>query len=569
MTIVYREQAKQLLRDAARDTRADNETRQALGRAIMDRALKLGEGMDTKGYPLFWTLDCREVLLDSRCLKQTADLLWEQLRRYRPDAVGGVTMSADPLTYALLCRAAEEGYPLKGFVIRKEQKSYGLGKLVEGPDLPTGARVVLLDDTLNSGTTIQKAVETLQGLNVTVEVVAVATVLNYERVGSRWLVEQGIPFEYLFTLRELGLRINSDRIVLGEVSAPDLLWAWEGLNKGRYGAPKSGPCFSPDGIFVGSDRGFLLSLTFDGKERWRYPVRDAQRGVHSTPAYNCGRVYFGAYDGYLYCLDAKSGELVWEVRPGEWIGSSPALDREQDRVFVGIEYGKKGGRLVAVEGSSGATVWEAELGGYVHSSPFFSSELNLVIVGCNDGYLYAADATSGEIKWSYLTGGEIKGNPVVDEVGRVYFGSFDGYLYCLAATGGELIWQRRISNYLYMTPLVWNDYVIAGGFTGLLTALDRITGKVRWSTNLGGRILGGIVQVGEDVVCLGCGNWHLFYVDAASGEVLRRYKTGRPLRTTPGVYGEQVVVPACDTMVYAFSTSCAGIDSVAATDQVC
>jgi outer membrane protein assembly factor BamB/orotate phosphoribosyltransferase len=566
MTTIYGEQAEYLLRNAATETCTYNETRQALRRAIMDRALKLGEGVDKKGNLLFWTLDCREVLLDSSYLKQAADLLWEQLRRYRPDAVGGVTMSADPLTYALLCRAAEEDYPLQGFVIRKEQKAYGLGKLIEGPTLPPGARVVLLDDTLNSGNTIRKAMETLQGLGVPVEVVAVATLLNYERGGSHWLAEQGIPFEYLFTLREIGLRAHSDSIVLGEMRAPDLLWAWKGLNKGRYGAPKSGPCFSPDGIFVGSDRGFLLSLTFDGKERWRYPVRDTQRGVHSTPAYSRGKVYFGAYDGYLYCLDAKSGELVWEVRPGEWIGSSPAVDRAQDRVFVGVEYGKAGGRLVAVEGSSGAIVWEVELGGYLHSSPFFCSELDLVIVGCNDGYLYAANASSGEIKWSYLTGGEIKGNPVVDDEGRVYFGSFDGYLYCLAGVSGELIWRKRISNSLYVTPLIWNDYVIAGGFTGLLTALDRVTGKVRWSTNLGGRILGGIVQVGADVVCLGCGNWHLFYVDAASGEVLCRYKTGRPLRTTPGVYGEQVIIPACDTMVYAFSTSCAGTHTT--TDHI-
>lgn len=523
----------------------------AVKRALREHALKLSAGVDKAGNLLHYILDCREVLLDGQILRKVGRLLWSKLEKYRPDAVGGVTMSADPLTYALLGRADEDGYPLTGFVIRKEPKGYGLRKLIEGPTLRTGMRVVVVDDTLNSGTTIKQAVQALKETGV--ELVAVATLLDYEHNGSAGLKEQGIAHEYIFTLRDIGLRADAEGAVLDDMDEPELRWTWSVLNTGQYSAPKSGPCFSEDAIFVGSDQGFLLSVTLDGHERWRYETRDTERGIHSTPAHSRGRVYFGAYDGYLYCVDARSGKLRWERQPGDWIGSSPVIDTTRDRVIVGVEYGANRGRLMAFDAESGANAWSAELGAYVHSSPVLYEAENLAIVGCNDGYLYAVDAERGRIEWALRTDGDIKGNAAVDAQGRVFFGSFDGYLYCLNAATGHLNWKRRLSDHLYITPYLYGDYVVAGGYTGFLTALSRDTGALQWSTNLGGRIIGGIGSAGEKAVCVGGGNGHLFYVSTETGEVLRRYKTGKPLRTTPGIKDGQVIVPACDGNLYSFA----------------
>ena len=106
-------------------------------------------------------------------------------------------------------------------------------------------------------------------------------------------------------------------------------------------------------------------------------------------------------------------------------------------------------------------------------------ELNLTLyVGCDDGYLYALDATTGVLKWKYATGGAIRSSPTLYN-GTVYFGSGDGYFYAIDSANGSLHWKYQTPGACNSSPTVANA-VVYFNTPGYLLALDAITGQVKW-----------------------------------------------------------------------------------------
>src|SRR5690242_9848984 len=120
----------------------------------------------------------------------------------RVDAVGGLTMGADPIAAAVLHQGVARGLAYDAFVVRKEPKDHGRGRQVEGPDL-AGKRVVVLEDTSTTGGSPLKAIEALK--KVGAEIAAVAVVVD-RATGAREVIE-GAGYRYLaaIDLSDLGL----------------------------------------------------------------------------------------------------------------------------------------------------------------------------------------------------------------------------------------------------------------------------------------------------------------------------------------------------------------------------
>lgn len=119
------------------------------------------------------------------------------------DAVGGLTMGADPVATAILHAAASRGLDVDAFVVRKEAKSHGMRRLVEGPDV-AGRRVVVLEDTSTTGGSPLQAVEALREAGA--EVAAVAVVVD-RSTGAKERIEAEAQVPYLYALgpADLGL----------------------------------------------------------------------------------------------------------------------------------------------------------------------------------------------------------------------------------------------------------------------------------------------------------------------------------------------------------------------------
>ncbi|NLI19885.1 MAG: orotate phosphoribosyltransferase [Actinomycetales bacterium] len=118
------------------------------------------------------------------------------------DAVGGLTLGADPVAAAIMHAAASRGLAIDAFVVRKEAKSHGLQRRIEGPDV-AGRRVVAVEDTSTTGGSVLQAVAALREAGA--DVVACAVVVDRD-TGAREAVEAaGLPYLFALSLADLGL----------------------------------------------------------------------------------------------------------------------------------------------------------------------------------------------------------------------------------------------------------------------------------------------------------------------------------------------------------------------------
>jgi orotate phosphoribosyltransferase len=109
---------------------------------------------------------------------------------WHPDAVGGLTLGADPVSYAIAYASALAGRPLRAFTVRKEAKQHGTGRLIEGP-YREGDRVVVIEDVITTGGSALRAVEALRAAGGTV--VGVLAVVDREEGGREAIEAAGLP----------------------------------------------------------------------------------------------------------------------------------------------------------------------------------------------------------------------------------------------------------------------------------------------------------------------------------------------------------------------------------------
>jgi orotate phosphoribosyltransferase len=145
-------------------------------------------------------VDMRRVTLDGQAAPLVGQVLLDLTADLDYDAVGGLTLGADPVATAMLHAAAARGRRLDAFVVRKAGKAHGLQRRIEGPDV-AGRRVLALEDTSTTGGSVLTAVEALREAGA--EVVAVAVVV--ERGAAPAIERAGLPYYAAFTMSDLGL----------------------------------------------------------------------------------------------------------------------------------------------------------------------------------------------------------------------------------------------------------------------------------------------------------------------------------------------------------------------------
>ena len=117
-----------------------------------------------------------------------------------PDSVGGLTLGADPVSYAIAYASAQSAKPIRAFTVRKEPKAYGTGKLIEGP-FAAGDTVVIIEDVITTGGSAQRAIAAVQ--NAGGVVVGVLAVVDREEGGRDALSSTGVPIITLATVTEI------------------------------------------------------------------------------------------------------------------------------------------------------------------------------------------------------------------------------------------------------------------------------------------------------------------------------------------------------------------------------
>ena len=174
--------------------------RDELLRVIRDKAVLHGDFVLSSGQRATWYIDLRRVLLSGQSAPLAGRVMLAVTADLDYDAVGGLTLGADPLAAAMMHAAAAQGRVLDAFVVRKEGKAHGLQRRIEGPEV-SGRRVLAVEDTSTTGNSVLSAVDALQEAGAVVAGVAVIV----ERGARGRVTERGLPFRAAYDMGDLGL----------------------------------------------------------------------------------------------------------------------------------------------------------------------------------------------------------------------------------------------------------------------------------------------------------------------------------------------------------------------------
>ncbi len=177
--------------------------RQALIDLVRSRALKFGDFTLASGRKATYYLDGKQVTLDAAGARLIGEGLLDLMAsRGLPDAVGGMSIGADPIAAAIVTIAGVRGLELRGFMVRKEPKGHGTKQYVEGPVSP-GQQVVIVEDVVTTGGSSLQAIERVEAFGL--KVVGVLAVIDRMEGGAGAFAAKGYPFESLLTIRDFGI----------------------------------------------------------------------------------------------------------------------------------------------------------------------------------------------------------------------------------------------------------------------------------------------------------------------------------------------------------------------------
>ncbi len=176
-------------------------SRQELLRVLADKSFRLGNFKLSSGASSDYYIDCRTTTLDARGSRLTGAVFAEEIkqRQWKPQAIGGLTMGADPIVVAMAVVSGS----WSGFLVRKAEKQHGTGQRIEG-FREKGARVVIVDDVCTTGASTVQAIEAAREFGF--EIVGVMCLVEREEAKGRPSVEKAAgpaPFISIFTASDV------------------------------------------------------------------------------------------------------------------------------------------------------------------------------------------------------------------------------------------------------------------------------------------------------------------------------------------------------------------------------
>ena len=195
------------------------------------------------------------------------------------------------------------------------------------------------------------------------------------------------------------------------------------------------PYFTDELVYIAGYNGRVYAFNKENlATRWVYPREGYLEPIVGGVVVADGRVFFGGSDGYVYALDAETGDFLWDAPTGDG-------DLKRDKIW---------------------------------STPAVAD--GTLYIGSTNKVVYAFNTADGTRKWVFPTEGAVTGTPLVVD-GTVYIGSHDRYLYALNAADGTLKWEFMGKNWFWAKPLIYEGKIYAGCLDGKVYVLDAATGN--------------------------------------------------------------------------------------------
>ncbi len=172
---------------------------------LLARSVRRGEFVLASGERSSYYIDCRLTTMSAEGLTLVgrAGLTAIRSAGWDPNAIGGLTLGADPVAYAIAAASFATGRPIDAFTVRKEPKEHGTRRLIEG-NLEPGARAVVVEDVITSGGSALRAIDAVQGAGG--QVAGVLALVDREQGGRERIEARGYHVVAITTAQRLGLR---------------------------------------------------------------------------------------------------------------------------------------------------------------------------------------------------------------------------------------------------------------------------------------------------------------------------------------------------------------------------
>jgi len=175
--------------------------KERLKEILQEKSILRGDFTLASGKKSDYYIDGRLTTLDAEGVNLIGKIFLEEIKKYPSiNVVGGPTMGADPIVGSVLALSQETGYPLPGFLVRKEEKGHGTGKLIEG-NLKAGDVAAMFEDVVTTGGSVIKAINAVRDSGA--EVSKLLVVVDREEGAKARFEEMGIQFFSIFKISDL------------------------------------------------------------------------------------------------------------------------------------------------------------------------------------------------------------------------------------------------------------------------------------------------------------------------------------------------------------------------------
>lgn len=309
---------------------------------------------------------------------------------------------------------------------------------------------------------------------------------------------------------------------------------------------------------------------------WHYGGEDFRRTLSSV-AVAGGRVYAADLDGYLHCLDIRTGQRQWRYDMESGVWASPAV--LGDRVLLG----NTDGELVVLEhGAALREVARHDMGHAIYTPAVFAGGTLYVVtqrflyaLGTGPASAPAAAPAAGpaagdwpmfrgdrslagvaktplperlHLRWKYEARGALSSTAAIAG-GVAYVGCEEDALLAVDLKTGQRKWEHRTEGAVESSPCVAAGLVISGDEAGVVHACDAASGAVRWTFKAGSRVISSATVVGDRVV-FGSYDRSLYCLNAADGRLVWRYETDERIHGTPAIMDSYVLIAGCDAHLH-------------------
>ncbi len=304
----------------------------------------------------------------------------------------------------------------------------------------------------------------------------------------------------------------------------------------------SKPLYQNNMIIVATQNGQLAGISMNGRVMWRTGLGSDTR---STPAADGQSLYIVTVKGDLVSLNVKTGRINWKrkVSGPLLFGARPVI--ESGRVFIATSYG-----VVQAFSNDGNELWQMNLEEGVFSS--MAVEKGVLFVGTDRSKIYAINADSGDVKWTFATDSRIFTSSPTLRNGTLFVGCYSGSFYALNAKNGRLRWVFKAKKAILSPPAFMGDIVFVGSEDGVLHALAIGSGEMAWEFTTRSPIVAG-PDVSKNTVLVPSGAF-IYSLDTKSGDLNWKEGLTSDVNTTVTVVGDAAYVGLENGEIVSFSS---------------